>query len=85
MGSRENALHSSTAQEELTRGTYSSNLHQVGYHDNAGGLFLPHHPPEVIHRLMNRTYTQKQRHMVSALCGYYVWIRNNRSYEELFK
>lgn len=38
--------------------TYPSHLHQIGYHDNAGWLFLPHHPPEVIHRLVHRACTQ---------------------------
>lgn len=41
--------------------TYPSNLHQIGYHDDAGWLFLPYHPPEVIHCLMHRACKQSTR------------------------
>lgn len=47
--------------------TYPSNLHQIGYHDDAGWLFLPYHPPEVIHRLMHRTYTQSVLCMITTV------------------
>ena len=28
--------------------SYLGLLHQVGKHDNAGGIGLPHHPPKVV-------------------------------------
>lgn len=46
---------------------YPSNLHQIGYHDDAGRLFLPHHPPEVVHSLVNGTCTNTHKGTDSVL------------------
>lgn len=43
------------------RATHPPDLHQVGYHDDAGRLLLPHHPPEVVHRLVHGTWAQLAR------------------------
>lgn len=66
------------------RATYPSNLHQIGYHDDAGGLFLPHHPPEIIHRLMNRTYSERHNQPSPRLvlrnnCTLFVTLRTTAS------
>lgn len=32
--------------------TYPANLHQLSDHDDAETIFLPHHPPKIIKRLL---------------------------------
>ena len=35
--------------------TYPAHLPELGEHDHNGGVVLPEHPPEVLHRLVQRT------------------------------
>lgn len=35
--------------------THPPYLHQVGYHDDGGGVLLPNHPPEIVHGLLHGT------------------------------
>lgn len=43
------------ARARSPRGTYSAFLHQVGDHDDDSSVLLPHHPPEVLKRGLERT------------------------------
>lgn len=47
------------------RATHPADLHQVGYHDDAGRLLLPYHPPEIVHRLVHGTCARLARSVIS--------------------
>lgn len=39
--------------------THPAYLHQLSDHDNTEAVLLPHHPPEVIHRLLLGSWWRK--------------------------
>lgn len=42
-----------------TKITYPSHFHQISNHDDAGGVFVPHHPPKVVYCLLHRSWNNK--------------------------
>lgn len=43
------------------RVTYPAHLHQLGDHDDAEAIFLPHHPPKVVQRLLLGSWSGEGR------------------------
>lgn len=50
--------------------TYPSHFHEVGHHYDACGVFMPHHPPEVIDGLLHWSCSKTEHRLFFLFCKF---------------